>query len=431
MFASGKTIKSIDVEKGKTTEIPVQIDWRRESGQGRKVVHAGRLFNGRDLKYSHDVDIVIVDNRIESVQPHDPNLHQGTVIDASDKTVIPGMTEMHAHQSLLLGEKQGRTWLAYGITTVREPGANAYDALERKEAWNSGQRPGPREFFSGWLFDGNRVYYSVAEGISSSEHLELALDRAKTLNYDLIKTYVRLPDHLQRKVAASAHELGIPTSSHELFPAVSYGMDAVEHVGATSRRGYSPKVSLLSRSYGDVVGLLSETRMAYTPTLVFSGFGLTLKDQPKLMENRQFVSLYGKSGLQGLRMRIGMASSPSAEAYRKAQGATSLAVLRGGGRVTTGTDAPFFPYGFGLHIEINLLVQAGFTPFEALRSATLWPAEAMGIDDDLGSIEPGKLADLVILNGDPVEDIGETMSVNVTIKNGVVFTVDELLEPAR
>jgi len=429
VYMSGVDLTRVEIDSGSTSTIPVPITWSPDAGEGRLVVHAGRLFNGRDLSYAHDVDIVIDGNRIVSVAPHDDSLHSGDVIDASNKTVIPGLTEMHGHQSIALGEKQGRTWLAFGVTTVREPGADAYDARERKESWASGQRPGPREFFSGRLMDGNRVYYSMAEGTASTEHIDAALERARTLEYDMIKTYVRLPDAMQQKVAAFAHGIGIPTSSHELFPAAAYGMDAVEHAGATSRRGYSPKISLLSRSYGDVVELLSASGMAYTPTLVFSGFGLMLSEQPELMKNRQFLALYGETGVRGLQMRMARASAPSASGYSDAQGATSLAILRKGGRVTTGTDAPFFPYGYGLHIEIGLLVRAGFTPFEALRSATLWPAEAIGVGDDLGSIEAGKLADLVILNGDPAENIAATLSVVTTIKNGVVFEVDGLLEP--
>jgi len=426
-LAAGK-IETINIETQETNNFPTAIEWTRDAGKGRTVVHAGQLFNGRDLHYSHNVDIVIEDNRIESVVPHDDSLHRGTVIDASDKTVIPGLTEMHAHQSILLGEKQGRTWLAYGITNVREPGAAPYDALERKESWNSGQRPGPREFFSGGLIDGNRVNYAIPEGISSAEHLEIALKRAKTLQYDLIKTYVRLPDIMQNRVISFAHEMGVPTSSHELFPAASTGMDAMEHMGATSRRGYSPVISSIGRSYGDVIGLLAASKMNNTPTMVFSGFGLTLEEQPELKENPQFLALYGPAGVMGLNMRIRMFSSPSSKAKRQSMGETVYGVLQAGGRITTGTDAPFFPFGFGLHIEINLLAQSGFTAFEALRSSTLWAAEAIGIDEDLGTIEAGKLADLVILDADPVKNIANTMSVSTTIKNGVVYAVEDLLK---
>jgi len=207
-------------------------------------------------------------------------------------------------------------------------------------------------------------------------------------------------------------------------------MDAMEHMAATSRRGYSPVVSPLSRSYGDVVDLLAASRMNNTPTLVFSGFGLTLEEQPELLENPQFLALYGSPGVMGLKMRMRMFSSPASKQYRQSMGETVYGVLRGGGRITTGTDAPFFPFPFpfGLHIEINLLVQSGFTPLGALRSSTLWAAEAIGIDDDLGTIAAGKLADLVILDADPVENISNTVAVSSRIKNGVLYAVEDLLK---
>jgi imidazolonepropionase-like amidohydrolase len=102
-------------------------------------------------------------------------------------------------------------------------------------------------------------------------------------------------------------------------------------------------------------------------------------------------------------------------------------VLRAGGRVTTGTDSPLVPFAFTTQLEIQMLVRAGFTPFEALRSATLWPAEAIGVSDDLGSIERGKLADLVIVEGDPLKKIEDTLNVVVTIKNGRAYAINDLL----
>jgi len=123
-----------------------------------------------------------------------------------------------------------------------------------------------------------------------------------------------------------------------------------------------------------------------------------------------------------------MFSSPASKQYRQSMGETVYGVLRGGGRITTGADAPLFPFGFGLHIEINLLVQSGFTPLETLRFSTLWAAEAIVIDDDLGTIAAGKLADLVILDADPVENISNTVAVSSRIKNGVLYAVEDLLK---
>jgi imidazolonepropionase-like amidohydrolase len=427
VYLSLDRLKKINVENGRIEELALQLDWRPDKPSGRLIVHAGRLFDGRSPDYQTNVDIVIAGNRISEIRPHDASLHQGNVIDASDKTVIPGLIEMHTHQSLMLGEKQGRTWLAFGITSVREPGADPYDALERKEAWASGRRAGPREFFTGRLLDGNRVFYGLGEGTATEAHVDLALERARRLEYDFIKAYVRLSDRMQKKVAAAAHRMGIPTSSHEIYPAAGYGMDAVEHVSATSRRGYSPKASLLSRSYSDVIKLLSASRMNYTPTLVLPGLTQIIGDQPSLLANKQFLVFHGEAMAQSLLARAQAARLPQFRESLAAQGRTVLAVLKAGGRVTAGTDSPLVPFAFTTQLEIQLLVRAGFTPFEALRSATLWPAEAIGVSDELGSIERGKLADLVVVEGDPLKKIGDTLNVVVTIKNGRPYSLNELL----
>jgi Tol biopolymer transport system component len=427
VYLSLDRLKKVNIETGRVEEFNLQLEWQPEKVAGTLVVHAGRLFDGKSPEYQRDVDVLIEGHRIKEIAAHNESLHKGKVIDASDKTVIPGLFEMHGHQAITVGEKLGRTWLAFGITSVREPGTDPYDGSERRESWAAGQRPGPRNFFCGRLFDGARVYYSVAEGLASEAHIDLALERARVLEYDLIKTYVRLPDAMQRKIAAAAHQMGIPTSSHEIWPAAGYGMDAVEHNGATSRRGYSPKTTALSRSYDDVIQILSRSQMNYTPTLILSGLSLHVAEKPELLKNRQFVALYGEQGAQAMLARsIGGRSSALRDAVAS-QGKTTLAVIKSGGRVTAGTDSPIVPYGFSLQLELQMLVRAGFTPFESLRSATLWSAEAVGVGADLGSLERGKLADLVIIEGDPLRNIEEAMNVAVTIKNGRAYSIKDLL----
>jgi Tol biopolymer transport system component/imidazolonepropionase-like amidohydrolase len=426
-YLSMDEIRTVNVDTEKTRNWKNPLKWTPEKNSTSYVIHAGKMFDGSSSEYHRNVDIIVKDNRIQDVVPHSDANHGDDWIDAGDKAVIPGLFEMHAHQSVLLGEVLGRTWLAYGITSVREPGNDAYDALERKESWASGQRPGPRLFFSGRLFDGNRVYYSLAEGTTSDAHLKRELDRAKRLEYDLIKTYVRLPDRQQKMVAAAAHEMGIPTSSHEIYPAVSYGMDGVEHTGATSRRGYSPKVSSRGRSYNDIRNLLAASKMSFTPTLTFPGFYVLLKEDPDAFNHKQFSVLYGDNVARMHKGRATMMAGPGSVEVADAQGATSLYVMRNGGRVTSGTDSPFFPFATALQIELQLFQRAGFEPWEVLRSATSWAAEGTGVGDDLGSIEKGKLADMVIIDGDPLNDVKDALNITMTIKNGIRYPLDELL----
>ncbi|MFB6240503.1 MAG: amidohydrolase, partial [Gemmatimonadota bacterium] len=141
----------------------------------------------------------------------------------------------------------------------------------------AGVRPGPRPFFTGPTFDGSRIYYSGALALRGGAQLRKELERAARMDYDLVKTYVRLEDRLQERVIDFAHEHGMPVSSHELYPSVANGGDGVEHIRGTSRRGYSPKVSELYRSYGDMVRLLGHSGMTLTPTIgIYGGWDLAL-----------------------------------------------------------------------------------------------------------------------------------------------------------
>ena len=111
--------------------------------------------------------------------------------------------------------------------------------------------------------------------------------------YDLIKTYVRLPDILQKRIIEFAHQNGMPVTSHELYPAVAFGADGVEHIRGTSRRGYSPKVTGLNYSYRDVIDLLAASKMTITPTInIQSGaFALTASRTPEIVDDARFTNL--------------------------------------------------------------------------------------------------------------------------------------------
>ncbi|MGE0625540.1 MAG: amidohydrolase family protein [Pseudomonadales bacterium] len=423
VFMSGDRMLKLNVSSGATEDITPRIPWRPALLNARWTLKIGRLFTGTGDAYRENVLVTIDGNRILSIEPATAE----TVADRdfSDKAAFPGLFEMHAHLGEI-SESQGRAWLAWGVTSVRDPGAHPYVAKERQEYWDSGQAPGPRTHVTGYLLDGNRVYYSVAEGIASDIHLERDLERAQKLKLDFLKTYVRLPDHRQKRVVEFAHGIGIPVSSHELFPAVAQGMDHVEHIGGTSRRGYAPKVSALGRSYDDVVQLLTKSGMGITPTVVLPGYALMASEAPDLFATPQFRAFYGEAGqaaAAGIARMFGggvpETVAGNAELLRKLADADALMV--------TGTDSPFVPYGAGLHAELRLYARAGLTPAQILRAATAVSARAAGVSQDIGTLAPGMIADLVIVDGDPLADIADADNVVMTIKHGRAYPLDRLL----
>jgi Tol biopolymer transport system component/imidazolonepropionase-like amidohydrolase len=448
LYQSAHRLKLVDVGSGRIVQdVDTHLTWTTAAsptflqvgGAAKRlwtstVIHAGSFWNGRSDTLQKDVDIVVDGKRIQSVEPHRDALHDdaGTIVNASNETVIPGLIEIHTHLNKDFGEALGRIFLAWGITTVRNPATNAYDAMEYREAWESGARIGPRLFTTGEPFDGTRVYYPGGTSLDDTGQLPRALQHAKDFDFDFVKTYVRLPDLMQKRIIEEAHRMGMPVTSHELYPAVAYGSDGVEHIRGTSRRGYSPKISGLSRSYRDVIDLLTASKMTLTPTIgIQGGFRLQTMRDASWIDDPRIQKLYPPSIPQRWREQTRTPASPAGidDAARLVtpQERTVYQVVKGGGRVTAGTDAPINPYGLALLMELENYASGGLTPVEVLRTATTVSAEALGAAADLGSIEPGKLADLVVIDGNPLVNIRDLRRVKRVMKDGRLYDLDALL----
>jgi Tol biopolymer transport system component/imidazolonepropionase-like amidohydrolase len=427
----------VDTVDGRVQRFDPKLTWTPSPGAAAGstlVVHAGRLWDGRAAAAQADMDVVIEGNRIARVEQHRTELHSGRTIDASNETVIPGLIEIHSHLRKLYGEVLGRIWLSWGITTVRSPAANGYEATEDRETLASGRRIGPRLITTGEPIDGIRVYYPGGAAVSTEAQVSQWLAHAQNLRFDLIKTYVRLPDLIQKRVIEEAHRAGLPVTSHEMYPAVAYGADGVEHIRGTSRRGYSPKVSQLNRTYRDVVDILAASKMTITPTVgIQGGFQLQTLRDPSWIDDPRIQKLYPESAWRAGRALTRQPAAPEDVERRAALirplERTVFNVVRAGGRVTAGTDAPINPYGLSLLAELDHYVSGGLTPVEALRTATSVSAEAMGAGADIGAIERGRLADLVILDGNPLTNIKDLRRVKRVVKDGRVYELDALLQP--
>src|SRR5258708_34873818 len=209
--------------------------------------------------------------------------------------------------------------------------------MENRESYESGARVGPRLITTGEPFDGTRIYYPGGTSLDDSGQLPMELRHAESFGYDFIKTYVRLPDLMQKRIIEAAHAMGMPVTSHELYPAVAYGADGVEHIRGTSRRGYSPKVTALMRSYRDVIDLLTASKMTLTPTIgIQGGFRLQTLRNPAWIDDPRIQKLYPPSIIR--RWRDDTRTPASAAALEEAQrlgtpqGRAVVQVGGGGGR---------------------------------------------------------------------------------------------------
>ena len=333
------------------------MSWLAPTPDEPFVIRAGRLFDGFADTYAVDVDIHIKGQRIVAIVDRGERPLPARIVDASDRTIVPGLIDVHAHQSTILGAMPGRLWLRHGITTVREVGANLPRAIERAETWASGQQPGPR------------LVISPAEAFAA---FELPADSPL-----LIQPPGRIGDALSHGLAWQMTRGG---GSSWTFPPV---LELAESNAAAF------EVSTLGLSYQDILG-----RLAATGAWLPSGLAAIEATAPPMM-------------VDGLV-------------------ATAERVLRSNGRVAIGSDAPVVGFGSGFHRELELLASRGIPNSQILRWATAGGAIALGLSLETGTLEAGRIADLLIVDGDPLADIRELRRIESVVKAGVLIDIAEV-----
>ena len=430
-FLSGARLLRIPASGGDPEEIPLRHAYTVPAPAGRLLLHGVRVFDPEAGVTTPDRQVLIEAGRIVSVEPaEEPTDEDLRVIRANGATLIPGLIEMHTHpMGAAFGNRFGRAHLAYGITSVRITAAAPYRAVAEREAILAGRRVGPRLFLTGATLDGSRIYYPGSAPSAGGPGADAAFRQAEELDYDLLKTYVRLDDASQKDAVERARRRGLFVSSHEIYPAVRYGISGIEHLKGTSRRGFSPKITDLGRSYADVRSLLVESGVFFTPTLlIYGGWDLALAREPTLLETDRRI--HALPHWLATRL-VAPLENPGDPAERlelmRPMWETIAAVHEAGARVIAGTDTPIVPYGLGLILEIEQLAEAGLGAAGALRTATAGAAEALGLAGELGVVAPGALADLVLLDGDPLEDLTALRRVRAVVRNGRLATLDQLL----
>jgi len=430
LYLHNGELRTVSAAGGRPRPVPMGLSWTNSRPRGRTVIRAGRLWDGVSRRLATDVDVIVEGHRITAVEPHRDG-RDGHVVDARDAVVIPGLIDMHHHremQGYAYGARQGRLWLSMGVTTTRSPGSPAYHMVEERESIQSGARIGPRYFATGEAVDGPRIYYNFMRPTFDTAQLALELERAGALDYDLMKAYVRLPPVWQRRVIDWAHRHGVHATSHYHYPALTFGGDGMEHVGATSRFNYSRTVSALGAAYPEVREIFIAARATLTPTL-FNAATL-LVDDDSLATDPRVRALYPPWEYATLQAQIATGRTTDQTPTRQnlaRQVEHLVRLVRGGGRVINGTDSPIASNAISTHLNLRAMVRYGMTPYEALTTATRTPAEFL--TEPIGRVAAGCYADLTVLNGDPLADIAQAANVRAVVANGVVHTVEELVEP--
>ncbi|SEC03938.1 amidohydrolase family protein [Terriglobus roseus] len=441
LYLSNTKLHTIAARPGAVpTAVPVDLTYQRKLPTSKVVIYAGTFWNGLGAETTKDVDITVVKNRIVSINPHSANAAKvagiDKYIDAHDKTVMPGLWESHNHMYGAIqeaGDAGGRLWLAYGFTTLQSQGDEGYLQEEIKESFAADARVGPRYFASAEIFDGERIFYPTNRAIHGDAQIQREFERAQSLEVDNYKTYVRLPHEQQAKFVDLAHnKAGVWIASHYGLPGLTYGMDAMSHVSATSRWGYAYTRSLSGVTYGDVRTLFPAADMAMIST-AFASTSLysldpTIADDPRLQALDQPWAL---KALKTTRDRMVKTSPTVNSEALKREDETLIALMKAGGKIMAGIDS--FSPGLMIPLEMGIRAEAvnGMKPWQALQTATIIPARAFGYGKDLGSLEVGKIADLDIVDGNPLGNINDMTKIAGVMVNGRYYTQAELQAPFK
>lgn len=430
LYKSAERVRTVRYDGSATREIPVTLAWRQQVPQGRTLIHAGALWDGVGSALRNEVDIVVEGNRIVSVAPHSAHEDGVRVVDAGGLTVMPGLIETHLHPlTLYQGGQFGQIaqlMLSYGITTAQSVAGPLHQSIEMREALEAGNLIGPRLFVSPPLWEGNRLFYSFARTLRTPQIAQIEIDKAKRMDADFLKSYVRAPIPIMERIAQGALDLGVPSGTHMVQPGAATGLAGTTHLSATQRMGYGWSKSFARAiTYQDAADVYGKGDFHLIDTL-FSASALAGLD-PGIVTDPRFI-LVPPNFVTGLQN----AQPPTAAQISTiVNDATQQAKVKAAGAlVANGTDSPLVVPGISLHLNMRgaALVQGNLA---ALQSVTRDAARMAFVGDDLGTVEKGKLADLVVVNGNPLADLRAAADVRLVIKNGRVFSLDEILAPAR
>jgi imidazolonepropionase-like amidohydrolase len=354
-----------------------------------------------------------------------------TTVDGRGKFIVPGLWDMHVH-ALFDGDVAREflpRFVGYGVTGVRDMGGKVNVMRTARFAVQMGTLVGPRIVAAGAILDGPQpVDSTVSIAVGTPEQARAAVDTLAAYGADFIKVYTLLPRAAYFAALREAARLHLPVAGHvpadvTTLEAADSGQRSIEHL----RDEVEPICVVVDAACGRLLDSLRAHGTWLVPTLVVLRAKAILDDTSLVNDPRLgMVPELVRSAWE--RIRDGKGDRPPAywreqRARFRGELALTAEAFKRGVPLLAGTDAgALYTYpGSSLHDELAQLVRAGLTPAAALRSATLGPAEYLGAADSMGTVAAGKVADLVLLDADPLTDIGNTRAVRAVVLRGRLF----------
>ena len=413
-------------------------------------------------------NVVIQGNRITSISTHAATQQNATTIDGAGKYLVPGLWDMHAHT--LTDKRYVYSFpllIANGVTGVREMASNLSieEVNQIRKDVADGKMLGPRFGALTYHFlDGPGTQFAQAIAISSPDSARLIVDQYKKAGADFIKVYNLLSRDVYLAIIDEAKKEKIPVEGHVPFSMTAaevsaLGQKTIEHdfdvLVSCSKDESELRKNLHQQTWGQMEAKAAVTydeekaKKLFTafahndtwscPTVAFYKPMWLVANENEVMKDTLFNYL-PKAQVESWRIPFERLSHNTVEAHRTRHYLMRSRIVKAmhdqGVKILAGTDcgAPCSVHGFSLHQELQALVDAGLSNADALRAATLNPAQFLNKEKDFGTVEKGKIADLVLLDANPLENINNTKKIYAVIVNGKLLErkdIDELLDKVK
>jgi len=407
--------------KPDSTGIAIGLRLKSDAPTGIIALKGARIITMKGDDVIDEGTIIVENNIITAVgKVSDVTIPESAkVIDVTGKTIMPGMVDVHAHlRTSPDGISPQQDWsytanLAFGVTTAHDPSSNTEMVFSQSEMLKAGRMVGPRLYSTGSILYGADGDFKVV--INSLDDALSHLRRLKAVGAFSVKSYNQPRRDQRQQVLEAARQLKmevVPEGGSTFFTNMNMISDG--HTGIEHSIPVAPV-------YKDVTSFWNNTKVAYTPTLIVS-YGSQWGenywyDRTNVWENQRLMA-YTPRAIIDARARRRTTSEYGDYGHIEVAKTTKV-IADGGTKVNLGAHGQI--QGLGAHWELWMLVQGGMTPLQAIRCATMNGAAYLGMDKEIGSLENGKLADMVIINDNPLDDIRNSENIESVMINGRLY----------